>query len=195
MNRKLYITEAQLKNLLRNSILNEEQINNPEEQPAKISDEKALKIINILENLDLRKYKWKKYEGVYEYNIPKHSDYWIDSITISFNIDGEEFFIYINDISYSYKYIEGTNGDYWTEPTGTEIVEIKLDDEINEIDDLQVSDEDGDYVLSENDFGKYGQKIKEILNNKISNYNLLWAGVGNCNLYEILEHHIYDRLI
>lgn len=191
MNRKLYITEAQLKNLLRNSILNEDQINNYEEQSSKMSDEKALKIINILENLDFNNYEWGENEGVYDYYIPKRSDDWIKNLTISFKIDGEEFFIYFNDIYFSYKYIEGSPGNYWTPPTDNEVEEIKLDDEINEIDDLQVSDDDGDYVLSENDFGEYGQKIKEILNNKISNYNLLAAGVGRSNLYTILEEYIY----
>lgn len=192
MNRKLYITEAQLKNLLRNSILNEDQINNHEEQSSKMSDEKALKIINILENLDLNNYKWGEDEGTYDYYIPKHSDYWIKNLTINFKIDGEEFFIYFDDIYYSYKYIEGSSGDYWTPPTDTEIVEIKLD-EVSEITDLQVSDDDDDYVLSENDFGKYGQKIKEILNNKISNYNLLEAGIRR-NFYTILEKHIYNSI-
>lgn len=194
MNRKLYITEAQLKNLLRNSILNEEQINNPEEQSSTISDEKALKIINILENLDIDEYKWSKEEGVYDYDIPRHSDYWIKNLTINFKIDGEEFFIDINDIHYSYKYIDGGPGDYWTPPGNDEIEDLKID-YIGKIIDFQVSDDDDDYVLSGNHFGKYGKKIKEILNNKIYNCNLLWVGGERYSLYDILEAHIFDRLI
>lgn len=180
MNRKLYITEAQLKNLIRENIFSEQNDKTAIENS--ISDDNAIEIIEMLKNVNLKDYDWKIYDLQLNEN-------YIDNLDLKLDLKNDVEILVSISTAFKYQLNRGDKGNYWVPPTPPSLRYISIIKPIN-IKDIIITINNDIYYLNDDDFGAYKFNIKKIIENIFKNGQDIFYIP---KLYENIEEYILEN--